>query len=265
MLATYREIAEHFGLGTPHSGRTRAKREGWPAEPSNDPRAPLRIRVPREAWEAAHQEGSRPSPRSHESNDLRPLLEALRENSAKAEERALQAEERAQRAEQRADRAEGRLDELLRDLRAERASLHQVQVEIADERRRLTERIAEREAQLAKQSEQPAAEPPDVDAISADLEHEGLPPSAWLEEAWGAGASNDHSSTADPAHQVERLWQRIEELEHRLEAAKAERAGVESETPAEQALVLATAEAEGEAPEPPEQPRRWWRRMLRRR
>ena len=59
--------------------------------------------------------------------------------------------------------------------------------------------------------------------------------------------SNNHSSTADSAHRVERLWQRIEELEAPLEAAKAEGAGDTPETPADQAPAPATAEAEGEA------------------
>jgi hypothetical protein len=262
VLATYREIAEHFGLGTPHSGRTRAKREGWLAEPSNDPRAPLRIRVPQEAWEGARQDTSRPATRSHETSDLRLLLEAIRESSAKAEERALQAEERALRAEQRADRAGVRLDELLGDLRAERAATQQAQAESADERRRLLVRIAELEARLAElQAPAPLnTETPDsvLAAISEDLEREE-PPSAWLEEAWGTQNSSDHSATADPAHQVERLWQRIEELEHRLEEARTERAGDQSETPAEPVPDVA------EPGPPPDRPRRWWRRVLRRR
>jgi hypothetical protein len=53
IVATYREIAKHFGLKGPDQGRTKAKRAGWPAEPQNHPADPLRIRVPREAWEGA--------------------------------------------------------------------------------------------------------------------------------------------------------------------------------------------------------------------
>jgi DNA repair exonuclease SbcCD ATPase subunit len=55
IIATYREIADHFGLKGPDQGRTKAKRAGWQAEPQNHPADPLRIRVPREAWEAATQ------------------------------------------------------------------------------------------------------------------------------------------------------------------------------------------------------------------
>ncbi len=33
VIATYREIAEHFGLKGPDQGRTKAQRAGWPAEP----------------------------------------------------------------------------------------------------------------------------------------------------------------------------------------------------------------------------------------
>src|SRR5690349_4096950 len=55
IVATYREIADHFGLKGPDQGRTKAKRAAWPAEPQNHPADPLRIRVPREAWEGAAQ------------------------------------------------------------------------------------------------------------------------------------------------------------------------------------------------------------------
>jgi predicted nuclease with TOPRIM domain len=160
--------------------------------------------------------------------------------------------ERAEAAERRADASE-----------AEKADLRNQRDRAQAEVDRLTQRIAELEAQLAKQSEPPASE--DMDAISADLEHERPPSPAWLEEPWGLDASDDQSTTADPAHQVERLWQRIEELEHRLEAAKAERAGGQSEMAVDQAP--ATTEAKGDAmPESStERPRRWWRRVLWRR
>lgn len=54
VLATYREIAERFGLQSgPDAGRMKAKRSGWPPEPGNHPLDPVRVRVPREAWDAA--------------------------------------------------------------------------------------------------------------------------------------------------------------------------------------------------------------------
>ena len=50
VLATYREIAARFSLGGPNAARTKVKRAGWVAEPSNHPADPLHIRVPRDAW-----------------------------------------------------------------------------------------------------------------------------------------------------------------------------------------------------------------------
>src|SRR4051812_5474592 len=53
VIATYREIAEHFGLNGPEKGRQKAKRSGWPAEPQNHPADPVRVRVPQAAWDEA--------------------------------------------------------------------------------------------------------------------------------------------------------------------------------------------------------------------
>jgi len=158
VLATYREIAAHFGLQGPHSARTKAKREGWQSEPPNHPADPLRIRVPREAWDAAgrrRREGRNtpshelrdPPSQSGEINALRSHIETLREGVAKAEARAERAEQRAAAAEERAEKADQRLiDEL---------------------------------ARLAAQNHPPATDVvlPDaaLDAIRADLESEELP------------------------------------------------------------------------------------------
>jgi hypothetical protein len=51
VIATYREIADRFGLGSPDAARVRAKRSGWEREPANHPLDPARIRVPSTAWE----------------------------------------------------------------------------------------------------------------------------------------------------------------------------------------------------------------------
>src|SRR5690242_14151925 len=51
VIATYREIADRFGLGSPDAARVRSKRSGWEREPSNHPLDPARIRVPLTAWE----------------------------------------------------------------------------------------------------------------------------------------------------------------------------------------------------------------------
>ena len=53
IVATYRQIAEHFGLKGPDQGRTKAKRANWPTEPQNHPADPVRVRVPAAVWEGA--------------------------------------------------------------------------------------------------------------------------------------------------------------------------------------------------------------------
>src|SRR4051794_28689162 len=53
VVATYREIADHFGLSSPEKGRQKAKRSEWPIEPQNHPADPVRVRVPQAAWEGA--------------------------------------------------------------------------------------------------------------------------------------------------------------------------------------------------------------------
>jgi hypothetical protein len=55
VIATYREVAAHFGLKGPDQGRTKVKRAGWLTEPQNHPADPIRVRVPREAWDGASQ------------------------------------------------------------------------------------------------------------------------------------------------------------------------------------------------------------------
>jgi hypothetical protein len=55
IVATYREIAEHFGLKGPDQGRIKARRAGWGVEPRNHPADPIRVRVPREVWTGAVQ------------------------------------------------------------------------------------------------------------------------------------------------------------------------------------------------------------------
>src|SRR3954447_17665266 len=53
IVATYRQIAEHFGLKGPDQGRTKAKRANWPTELQNHPADPVRVRVPAAVWEGA--------------------------------------------------------------------------------------------------------------------------------------------------------------------------------------------------------------------
>lgn len=74
IVATYREIAVRFGLGSVNAARTKAKRAGWPEEPTNYPAETKRIRVPREMWD---QGGGRDDPiTSPERVPSRPHREA---------------------------------------------------------------------------------------------------------------------------------------------------------------------------------------------
>jgi hypothetical protein len=138
ILATYREIALHFGLGGPNAARTKVKRAGWHAEPTNHPADPLRIRVPRDAWyqagealphtrhEMGHPKPTRDAPsqklQKRDTRHIKALemaVAALREGLAAAEARADQAQARAGRAEAHADAADA--DRRAADARANRA------------------------------------------------------------------------------------------------------------------------------------------------
>lgn len=59
VVATYEEIRLRFGLGGTDQARIKAKRRKWLGEPPNHPGAVTRIRVPRDAWEAAAAEVER--------------------------------------------------------------------------------------------------------------------------------------------------------------------------------------------------------------
>lgn len=139
VLATYREIAARFRLGGPGAARTKARRAKWAVTPRPDhPADPLRIQVPREAWDRAaeichrasrsksgHEAISRrasPSP-AKEILHLRALVALLREQVER--ERQIADEARAGRAaaERRAARAED-------DLRAERDGFRRREEEI---------------------------------------------------------------------------------------------------------------------------------------
>ena len=170
IIATYREIADHFGLKGPDQGRTKAKRAGWPAEPQNHPADPLRIRVPREAWEGAirarerglslrserraDRKGPSPAQRggAHAAHELRPpvpeipalisQLEAahatLREGIERAEAAVAKARALAdQRAEELAEmrerlaRMEGEALALRDQAKAERDRAEELRAELA--------------------------------------------------------------------------------------------------------------------------------------
>src|SRR6185312_16408220 len=141
VLATYREIAARFRLGGPGAARTKVKRAKWAVTPRCDHSAdPLRIQVPRGAWERAAESRyrairsrsgdealsrGRASPSHHkEILHLGAVVALLREQVER--ERQIADEARAGRAaaERRAARAED-------DLRAERDGFRRREEELA--------------------------------------------------------------------------------------------------------------------------------------
>jgi hypothetical protein len=57
VVATYREIALRFRLGSVRAARTKAQRARWRVEPPNHPADPRRIRVPRALWDNVDASG----------------------------------------------------------------------------------------------------------------------------------------------------------------------------------------------------------------
>ena len=79
VLATYRQIAEHFQLlSGPDAGRKKATRAGWPVEPQNHPLDPVHVRVPRDVWDTGPDRPRQPAePRLRTAR--RPARVAFRE------------------------------------------------------------------------------------------------------------------------------------------------------------------------------------------
>jgi hypothetical protein len=145
VLATYREIAAHFRLGGPNAARTKVKRAGWIAEPTNHPADPLRIRVPRDVWSQAaempplkrparlHHTADRDlgSQQSDSPPDNRGKISPLRKGDGTSQTaeaghlRALEGHVNTLREDVAAERAariaaEGQRDQAVADLRLER-------------------------------------------------------------------------------------------------------------------------------------------------
>lgn len=151
ILATYREIALRFGLGGPNAARTKVKRAGWVSEPTNHPADPLRIRVPREAWDQAvetpprtrrdrpHLVGGREAP--SQDRDTR-YIKALEGHIATLREQLERERGRTDQAEQERARLVVEID----GFRAEAARLR-TEAEVAQvARQKAEEQLAEAEA-----------------------------------------------------------------------------------------------------------------------
>jgi hypothetical protein len=148
VIATYREIAARFGLGSVGAARNRAKRTRWEHEPANHPLDQVRVRVPLTAWERVPPERSRsPSgerplshprseghevdnplpvarPRSETIKTLADAVVTLREQLEEERRRVAQVQAERDQARQTLSAAqaqwESRLDGLTADMVAER-------------------------------------------------------------------------------------------------------------------------------------------------
>ncbi|HZI77482.1 MAG TPA: hypothetical protein VFD73_26255 [Gemmatimonadales bacterium] len=154
VVATYREIADHFGLSNPEKGRQKATRAGWQAEPRNHPADPVRVRVPQEVWDEASRsreraarfrargqargaslmrEGERPQVAHEPSSrpeEILPLLRQLEAAHATLREQLARAEERAKRAEEERDAAQTATAKLRDEREAERVARQRAEGEI---------------------------------------------------------------------------------------------------------------------------------------
>lgn len=182
VLATYREIAERFGLHSgPDAGRMKAKRSGWPPEPQNHPLDPVRVRVPREAWDAADTSRSGRNagtdsrerswgnnPERQRDRELAELREALAQEKAVAEGlRTLVATLEAAQAGRAAEAAEAR-----QEARDAREAADRRLAELAEARERIgraegeRDRADQRVREMVEERDQAAHQ---VEAVRAEL------------------------------------------------------------------------------------------------
>src|SRR5215218_8913128 len=132
VIATYRQIAGHFGLESgPDAGRLKAKRARWPVEPRNHPLDPVRVRVPRTAWDDANPARMGRNIPVPEADQAARLIEDLRGSLARLEVRdAAELREAKALADRRSEelaelrerlgRAEGQVQTLRDQVQAER-------------------------------------------------------------------------------------------------------------------------------------------------
>ena len=176
ILATYREIAAHFALSGPNAARTKVKRAGWSAAPTNHPADPLHIRVPRDAWyqaaETPHpKRPERPHATSRDAPSPKPDTPHIRTLEAAVSsltERAETAEKRADRAENRADRAEARADRAEQAIEAEQNRADRAELALAGERTR-ADALRDRVEDLQRQFAEAEAEGNDLTIETAEL------------------------------------------------------------------------------------------------
>jgi hypothetical protein len=168
VIATYEEIRQRFGLGGTDQTRIKAKRRKWEHEPPNHPGAVARVRVPREAWDAAPAERDRsreiafdrfPGIAPDQSRTFKALEGAV---TALREERDRLLRERdGERTERMAAQAEASA------LRAERDAAHAEAATREEEVERLT---LERDMERSRLEEERARAAAEAKALAADRE-----------------------------------------------------------------------------------------------
>jgi chromosome segregation ATPase len=241
ILATYREIALRFQLGGPNAARTKVKRAGWISEPPNHPADPLRIKVPRDAWHQAVETPTRNTRPGSDARDAQSLskesghikaleshLAILREEQsghlAAREAHIATLRDQLALAEGRALRAEERADQVMADLRAERAVTGDQQAQLRDaaskadhlqQTARTMERVL-REAETGLTAERAARAAAEAEATRLLTDLRAATQEAET-EALAAEQARTDAAAATEAAEVE-----VAELRHALEQARAE-------------------------------------------
>jgi chromosome segregation ATPase len=207
VLATYREIAIRFGLGGPNAARTKVKRAGWKAEPSNHPADPLRVRVPRDAWDQAAETRNR---MARERRSLEPR----------------------QPPSQRHDTHHINALEMALDLARDQLKREQIKtLELEHELETARETIVElREGRVGAQAR--------VETLNAEVEHLARLLHALKLEPDGRHAAELREQRAAATAQAEAAEARVRDLTVGLEALREQMAGLREE----RAAVIAKAE-----------------------
>ena len=138
-IATYREIADRFGLNSVDAARVRVRRAGWQREPANHPLDPAHVRVPLSVWEQATipppPSRTRIGPNSGENNGGRAWARSPPNSPRRPDPNKLLADavttlrEQLGRERERADTAEGRAAAERADRERERQRAEQLEQE----------------------------------------------------------------------------------------------------------------------------------------
>lgn len=185
VVATYRQIAEHFGLESgPDAGRLKARRAGWPAEAGNHPRDPVRVRVPRKAWNEVNPvRKGRNGGEAASIDHLAVILDRVEQHTAEElrEARALVERQRAEIVELR-----GQVERLSLDLQAAKGEVVEAQQRVS----RAEADVAKTEVRATKMEEEARAKASEAAearerAARAEGELVGLRSRSWLARLLG--------------------------------------------------------------------------------